>query len=86
MKSIDGYIDTGTLRIDGPFNQTLLEAVKEKAALESDMTQKKFVNAKCCNHIFELDDLLNGFKKTRRKNESKKSSFCSNDGGRCING
>lgn len=62
MKSIDSYIGTGTLRIDGSFNQTSLEAVKEKAALQSDMAQKKFVNAKSCAHIFELDDLLNGVK------------------------
>ncbi|WP_131794003.1 hypothetical protein [Fluoribacter gormanii] len=61
MKSINRYIGTGTLRIDGSFNQTLLEAVKEKAALESAMTEKKFVNAKRCNHIFELEDLLNSF-------------------------
>jgi hypothetical protein len=33
MKSIDSYIGTGTLRIDGSFNQTLLEEVKRKAAL-----------------------------------------------------
>lgn len=84
-KSTDNYIGTGTLRIDGSFNQTLLETVKEKVVIESGTTQKKFVNAKRCNHIFELDDLLNNFK-TRRKNGIKKNSFCSDDDRRDING
>lgn len=61
MKSVDDYVGTGTLRIDGSFNQTLLEAVKEKAVLQSDSAMKKFITAKSCEHIFDLDVLLNGF-------------------------
>ncbi|EHL32892.1 hypothetical protein [Legionella drancourtii] len=42
-------------------SQTSLEEVKEKAALESHIPQKKFINAQHCEHIFDLDALLNRF-------------------------
>lgn len=61
MKSVDSYIGTGTLRIDGSFNQTLLEVVKEKAVLQSNIAQKKFITTKSCEHLFDLDVLLNDF-------------------------
>lgn len=57
--SIDNYIGTGSLRVDGSFNETFLEEVKEKAAYITN-TQKKFINTKSCNHIFDLEALLEG--------------------------
>lgn len=59
MNQISNLIGTGALRIDGSFNGTLLEEKKEKAALKSNCTQIKFINAERCNHIFDLETLLN---------------------------
>jgi uncharacterized protein with von Willebrand factor type A (vWA) domain len=61
QKSVDSYIGTGTLRVDGSFSQTSLEEVKEKAVLESHIPPKRFINAQHCEHIFDLDALLNRF-------------------------
>lgn len=61
LKSVDSYIGTGILRVDGSFSQTSLEEIKEKAALESHIPQKRFINAQRCEHIFDLDVLLNRF-------------------------
>lgn len=61
LKSVDSYIGTGTLRVDGSFSRTSLEEVKEKAVLESHISPKRFINAQRCEHIFDLDALLNRF-------------------------
>lgn len=55
----DNYIGTGSLRVDGSFNETFLEEVKEQAVYRTN-TKKKFINTKSCNHIFDLEALLEG--------------------------
>lgn len=55
---IDNYIGTGSLRIDGSFNETFLEEVKKQAVNRSHTIPKKFINSKSCNHIFDLEALL----------------------------
>lgn len=57
LASVNKYIGTGILRVDGSFSQTSLEDTKEKAALVS---QQRFINTQRCGHIFELDNLLSG--------------------------
>ncbi len=59
MQSVDDYIGTGTLRMDGSFNKTFLEEIKEKASQISHSSQRRFINSTQCDHVFELDALLN---------------------------
>jgi len=58
VKNITG---TGLMRIDGSFEETYLEQQKYYAVKNSDVV-KKFVTSNKCNHIFELENILNQFK------------------------
>lgn len=56
LESVNKYAGTGILRIDGSFGQTSLEEIKQKATV---FNQKTFLNSKHCDHIFDLNELLN---------------------------
>ncbi len=58
-KLIDNYIGTGSLRVDGSFNETFLEEVKEQA-IHKTTARKQFITTKSCNHIFDLEALFEG--------------------------
>ncbi|KTD33585.1 hypothetical protein Lnau_2336 [Legionella nautarum] len=60
QSTIDSFIGTGSLRVDGSFNETFLEEVKELAVFQENPFQRNFITAKRCNHLFDLEDLLNG--------------------------
>lgn len=55
---VNDYMGTGLLRIDGTFNETFLEKVKEQAAVSACLSHKKFIRAKYCHHIFDLEALM----------------------------
>lgn len=59
--SITHYVGTGSLRVDGSFNATFLEELKELAINKMDINKKKFINTKSCNHIFDLEALLEDY-------------------------
>jgi hypothetical protein len=73
---IDNYIGTGSLRVDGSFNETFLEEVKEKAIYRTN-TYKKFISTKSCNHIFDLEALFEGCL-IGEKNEVENNGNCTN--------
>lgn len=53
-----GITGSGILRADGSFDKTNLEYKKHQAAKNS-YNGVKFLNSAECNHIFELDEIMN---------------------------
>lgn len=57
---INSIIGTGILRSDGSFDASAFENIKEKAINQGFSNNKKFINSENCNHVFDLEILLNG--------------------------
>lgn len=60
MNSVYNYIGTGTLRIDGSFDASAFESLKEQVINQEFSNNKLFINSETCNHVFDLEVLLNG--------------------------
>lgn len=52
-------IGSGILRIDGSFEKTCFEDKKKFAITKVGNSQKKFLSATNCKHVFDLDKLIN---------------------------
>ncbi|MBA2649873.1 MAG: hypothetical protein H0U75_09840 [Legionella sp.] len=58
---ISGLTGTGILRIDGSFEHSHLEDKKYLAAKQSIPSLKKFITPNECNHLYDLEQLINQF-------------------------
>lgn len=54
----NSIIGTGLLRVDGSFLKSSFENIKKEAVLQKS-NQLKFTNSNHCEHVFELEGLLN---------------------------
>jgi len=51
-------IGTGILRVDGTFDESSLEHIKQRAVLNS-VSNRCFIDSKRCNHLFDLNGFIN---------------------------
>lgn len=56
---VQNLIGTGILRIDGAFDESSLEEVKEQAVQQTVEHEKIFVDSGVCQHVFDLATLMN---------------------------
>ena len=56
---IYSLVGTGVLRADGSFEAAAFEDVKQNIINQIYANEKTFISAQTCQHVFELDALLN---------------------------
>lgn len=56
---IDSIVGTGILRLDGSFQASAFEQLKQNAIKHAFACQKQFINSQHCHHVFDLEILLN---------------------------
>ena len=57
-QQIESIIGTGVLRVDGSFDESAFEDIKEEAVIQHNPALKKFITSKRCKHVFDLEVLL----------------------------
>lgn len=58
---IHSIVGTGILRRDGSFEESSFEQIKESAINGKLSKNTMFIKSSFCNHVFELENLLNNF-------------------------